>query len=117
MKKFFTFFLIITLLCLIALPNLYATNIIMDLENNTINTTNNNNILENNDNENTNIVETNNINNLSSNFQNSSPTITTVSSDNNEFLTIENILSISLIVIGILLVFLSIAILIRCKSL
>ena len=43
------------------------------------------------------------------------PTVTTNSSENDEFLTIENILSIVIIVIGIILIFLAIAILIRCK--
>jgi len=43
------------------------------------------------------------------------PTVTTTSTDD-EFLTIENILSIIIIVIGIILIFLGIAILIRCKS-
>lgn len=44
-----------------------------------------------------------------------SPTVTTTSSEDDEFLTIENILSIIIIVIGIILIFLAIAILIRCK--
>ena len=44
-----------------------------------------------------------------------SPTVTTDSS-NNDFLTIENILSIIIIVIGIILIFLGIAIIIRCKQ-
>ena len=43
------------------------------------------------------------------------PTVITTSSNDDEFLTIENILSIVIIVIGIILIFLAIAILIRCK--
>ncbi|MBQ3146046.1 MAG: hypothetical protein IJB90_05835 [Clostridia bacterium] len=44
-----------------------------------------------------------------------SPTVTSTSSNDDGFLTIENILSIIIIVIGIILIFLAIAILIRCK--
>lgn len=43
------------------------------------------------------------------------PTVTTTSSEDDEFLNIENILSIIIIVIGIILIFLAIAILVRCK--
>ena len=47
---------------------------------------------------------------------NSSPRVTTTkSTDEDEFLTVENILSIIIIVIGLLLIFLAIAILIRIK--
>ena len=42
-------------------------------------------------------------------------TVTVTSTENDEFLTTENILSIIIIVIGILLIFLGIAILIRTK--
>ena len=45
----------------------------------------------------------------------SNPQITVTSTRDNEFLTIENILSIIIIVIGIILIFLGIAIMIRCK--
>ena len=43
-------------------------------------------------------------------------TTTTTSDDANNPLTLENILSIILIVIGLLLIFLAIAIIIRCKK-
>lgn len=45
----------------------------------------------------------------------SNPQITITSNKDNEFLTIENILSVTIIVIGIILIFLGIAIIIRCK--
>lgn len=60
-------------------------------------------------------------NNLAANTHNNTSsstfhkTVTVTSSDDDEFLTIENVLSIILIVIGILLIFLGIAIIIRFK--
>lgn len=58
-------------------------------------------------------------NSLSSNTSTTStisnPQVTITSTRDNDFFTIENILSVVIIVIGIILIFLGIAIIIRCK--
>ena len=72
------------------------------------------NILENNTfDDTTNSIVSNTTDNTS--VTNNLRTVTVTTSDNNEFLTVENILSVILIVIGILLIFLGIAIIIRFK--
>ena len=63
----------------------------------------------------TNTSTTYNSNSISNPSNTSPKTVTVTSTNNNEFLTVENILCIILIVIGILLVFLGIAIIIRFK--
>lgn len=74
------------------------------------------NLISNNTNTNQNIIE-NNVSNI--NDTNLSPSATprtvTVTNSDDEFLTVENVLSIILIVIGILLILLGIAIIIRFK--
>lgn len=138
MKKTYKIFIILAFSLLILTTNIYASSVVMDLESNNIN----NNINQNADNLNTNpdnlitsnTFNENNVNSFnefsqnniidnttennssSSNVQTSNPVVTTTSSNDNNFLTVENILSISIIVIGVLLIFLSIAILIRCKN-
>lgn len=96
--------LIFTLILLVFIPSVKAFGINMNLvpntiENNEINNTTSNNT----SNENTNT------------FSNTSRSVTVTSSDDDEFLTVENVLSIILIVIGILLILLGIAIIIRFK--
>lgn len=114
MKKVFKIFMLFSLVFLLSSVNAFSIN--MNLENATPTDT-------------TNIVEGTQTENISSENEtsitdvddtaetdNSSPRVTTTrNTDENEFLTIENILSIIIIVIGILLILLAIAILIRFK--
>ena len=138
MKKIYIIFVIFAFLLLGLTIPIHASSVVMDLENNQINSNinqNANNLISNNTTENNlitsntfnnnnstsdfsqdNIIDNTTNNSLSSNVQTSNPVVTTTSSNNNDFLTVENILSISIIVIGVLLIFLSIAILIRCKQ-
>lgn len=105
MKKNLKLLSILLFFVLLFIPTVKSFGINMNLEpiNIQSNTTENNNLDTN----------TSTDNNTSS--SNSHKTITVTSSDNHEFLTVENVLSILLIVIGILLVFLGIAIIIRFK--
>lgn len=143
MKKTYKIFIILAFFLLVLTTNIYASSVVMDLESNNINSNinqNENNFIYNNTNENnpvtSNTLNVNNSNNFndfsqndiadntadnsisssSSTVQTSNPVVTTTSSNDDNFLTVENILSISIIVIGVLLIFLSIAILIRCKQ-
>lgn len=141
MKKTYKIFIILAFFLLVLTTNIYASSVVMDLESNNVNSNINqqstNNFIYNNTNENNpvasnalNVNNTNNFNDFSQNniadntadnsisstVQTSNPVVTTTSSNNDNFLTVENILSISIIVIGVLLIFLSIAILIRCKQ-
>ena len=103
-------FLII--LFLISSVNSYGIN--MNLEN-TI-STNTTNIVQESLTEDNSLEENINNDNDDTETENSSPKVTTTNkTDEDELLTVENILSIIIIVIGILLIFLSIAILIRFK--
>lgn len=143
MKKTYKIFIILAFLLLISATHIYASSVVMDLESNNINSNINQNInnsIYNNTNENNLIISNtsseNNVDNFndfsqnnvadsstdnsisfnSSAVQTSNPVVTTTSSNNDDFFTVENILSVSIIVIGVLLIFLSIAILIRCKN-
>lgn len=142
MKKTYKIFIILAFLLLISATHIYASSVVMDLESNNINSninqninnsiynTNENNLITSNtSNENNvdnfnefsqnNIADNtidNSITSNSSTVQTSNPVVTTTSSNNDDFFTVENILSVSIIVIGVLLIFLSIAILIRCKN-
>ena len=123
MKKLFKIFVLMSFIFLLMTNIIYASGIIMDLENavsnNRIQTqTNNLSSEDTTNNLNVNTTDNSNVdtNEAINSSVNSSPVVTTTSSStNNDFLNAENILSIFLIVIGILLIFLSIAILIRCK--
>lgn len=132
MKKIYKFFIIISFILFVFTTTIQASSVVMDLENDITtntninaesqneNTASSNNIDENtvvdyNNLEENNLPNTNDALDVSNNPQSSIPTVTTTSSSEDTFLTVENILSIAIIVIGILLILLSIAILIRCK--
>lgn len=102
-------FFIIFILTLIALSTKIL-GINMNLQSNDINTNSDNNVTSNDavNNTNDNSATTNQVS------SNKPVTVTTTSSDT-EFLTVGNILSIILIVIGILLILLGIAIIVRFK--
>lgn len=112
MKKLYISFIIIFVILCMPFLRVEAFNINMDLPDNTEETNTSYNEEENN-------VETNSLSNSNASTANTSsvsnPQITVTSARDNEFLTIENILSIIIIVIGIILIFLGIAIMIRCK--
>ena len=112
MKKLCIFFIIFSVILCISISHIEATNINMDLPDNIGETNTSFNEVENN-------VEANSLSNSNTATTNTSPVsnpqITVTSTRDNEFLTIENILSIIIIVIGIILIFLGIAIMIRCK--
>lgn len=119
MKFTFKFLLILILFILFFIPNTKCFGINMnlmsnDFESNTINdeyTDTYTNYINDVDDSN-NIDNSNSISNTDST---PSKTVTVTSTDSDEFLTVENVLSIILIVIGILLIFLGIAIIIRFK--
>lgn len=129
MKTIFKIFVLIILFSLLSITCVNAANIMMNLDSNPLinNQTNEdvdvNDIIDSNsvnataEDEAVNNIINNEINSVVNNSENSTPqTITTKTvSNDDEFLTIENILSIIIIVIGVLLIFLSVAILIRCK--
>ena len=115
MKKIFKIFVLLTLFFLLLLNSVSAFSINMNLEN-TAQTDTTNIVKENSTQNNLSENETLNNNTDDTETDNSSSKITTnKTTKEDEFLTIENILSIIIIVIGILLIFLSIAILIRFK--
>ena len=116
MKKIFKISILFTIVCFFLLTSVNAFSINMNLEN--FNTTDTANIVEetmseDNLNEYQSLNTDTTINNEE--IDDSSPVITTTVSAEDEFLTVENILSIIIIVIGILLILLAIAILIRFK--
>lgn len=117
MKKSFKILILITLFFVAFSTIVNASSIIMDLEDYTQNNTNIE--LENTfeDNTSTNNVQNQNVSETQSVDEDDTPrtTSSTTVSNNDEFLTVENILSIIIIVIGLLLIFLAIAILIRFK--
>ena len=98
-KIFITFVVFILFL----IPTIKSFGINMDLRSNNAVDDTTNNIVAN--------ISTTDNTSVSNDFR----TVTVTSSDDDEFLTIENILSVILIVIGILLIFLGIAIIIRFK--
>ena len=110
MKKLCIFFIIIFVILCMSFSHVSAVNISMDLPDDNEETNASYNEQENN-------VETSSISSsdTSNTSSISNPQIAVTSSRNNEFLTIENILSVTIIVIGIILIFLGIAIIIRCK--
>lgn len=121
MKKIFKFSIFLFILFFISITSVHALDINMNLQSNTVNNQTSENANTNTLDENTvsnNELQNNNTNNSVENMTDSSsdngPRVTSTSSED-EFLTIENILAIIIIVIGILLVFLSIAILIKFK--
>ncbi len=116
MKKIFKISILFTIVCFFILTSVNAFSINMNLENfNTTDTINieEETISEDNPYEYESLNADTTINNEET--DDSSPVITTTVSDEDEFLTVENILSIIIIVIGILLILLAIAILIRFK--
>ena len=128
MKNFYKIFMIIIFFLIFLTTHIYASSVVMDLDSDIINRNTINNMNRNNFTVSNSLNQNDEINNSyqnsstnnepvnSSTVQTSNPVVTTTSSNNNDFLTVENILSIAIIVIGILLIFLSIAILIRCKN-
>lgn len=130
MKTIFKIFVFVILFLVLCLKSVNASTILMNLEdysqsntNTQLENTNENNV-ENqldgnllNENSNTAISQNQNISKVQTRDTDDSPRVSssTTVSDNDEFLTVENILSIIIIVIGILLIFLAIAILIRFK--
>lgn len=110
MKRFLTCFILFILFILLLIPYIKVLAVEMDLESEQnseqyLSATSDSNI--------DNSPTTNTDASTSNSYSN--PRVTTTSSNNGEFLTIENILSIIIIVIGIILIFLGIAILVRCK--
>ena len=106
MKISFRITMIIILFLILAITTVNASGILMNLEDYTPNTSDEN--LSAQISSNTTRTETNN--------ENDSPrVISSTTSEDDEFLTVENILSIIIIVIGILLILLAVAILIRFK--
>lgn len=103
MKNILKVLTISILFILFFIPTIKSFGINMNLEYNTFENNTSNNIVS-------------NINTSDNNSANNYPkTVTVTSSDDDEFLTVENILSVILIVIGILLIFLGIAIIVRFK--
>ena len=122
MKISFKILILAILFSLLFILNINAANISMDLEdyNQTITTNETNNTIDNNvlANESGNEVDNNTLNqetDITDDEDISPRTTSTTTSNDDEFLTMENVLSIIIIVIGILLVFLAIAILVRFK--
>lgn len=117
MKKLCIFFIIFSIILCISISHIEATNIDMDLPDNDYEY--NTSSLDSSSNEINNDTQNNSMSNSNSSANNTSPVsnpqITVTSTRDTEFLTIENILSIIIIVIGIILIFLGIAIMIRCK--
>lgn len=117
MKKVFKIFILLFLTLLVSLTYVEAFSIDMNLEDYSPSITTNTvegSLVENDSSENEELnIEVDNIENEETN--NSSPKIATTKNSDDEFLTAENVLSIIIIVIGILLVFLSVAILIRLR--
>lgn len=116
MKKFLKLFVVIVTFSILFISNVNATGIIMNLENQT--DFSNNNIQNETENEFVNNVlnEQENITEPEVEDENDSPRVTSSkATSDDEFLTTENILSIILIVIGVLLIFLGVAILIKFK--
>ena len=110
MKNFSKILIILIVFMLSLVPTIFSLGIDMDLQPNTVeNQSSQENITAENDSQ---VSNTNTSNATSSNNPKS---VTVVSADENDFFTIENILSIIIIVIGIILVLLGIAILIRFK--
>lgn len=124
--KLILLFFVLLLLIFILTANVYGINMDLDLLDN-INEDSSNNtmdLLDNTDQDSLNAIydsdfESNTTADTSFNTTDTSnlsnPQITITSNKDNEFLTIENILSVTIIVIGIILIFLGIAIIIRCK--
>lgn len=126
MKNIFKISILLFIFLLITISSVNALDINMNLQSNTVNneTAEEENTLQNASDENTlsdnNISENENAttdeNSNSPNTSTSnSPRVTSTTSDDDEFLTVENVLSIIVIVIGVLLVFLAVAILVRFK--
>ena len=108
MKKTFKIFIIITLFLMLFITSVNASEILMNLDDYAPTNSNEENINPSTDPITTDAVETE--------VEDDSPRVTSNSNtSDDDFLTAENILSIIIIVIGLLLVFLAIAILIRIK--
>lgn len=107
MKKIFKIGAVTLLFLIICITTANAAGIVINLEDYAQSNTVNDNLQ--------NIVSDEETN-ISEDVNDDSPRVTsTTTSDDDEFLTVENILSIIIIVIGVLLIFLAIAILIRLK--
>ena len=112
MKKIFRIFILLSLTLLVLITPINAFSINMNLEDTQAPDT-------------TNIVDQSQLgddsleistnNNTTETNDSSSRVTVTKNTDEDEFLTVENVLSIIIIVIGLLLIFLAIAILIRLK--
>ena len=113
MKKFLKIYVLLFLISLLITTSVNAFSINMNLQN-TI-STDTTNIVEENISEDYLYENETPIVNHAERNDSSSIVKTTANTDEDEFLTIENILSIIIIVIGILLILLAIAILIRFK--
>lgn len=107
MKNALKIFLLITLFLIILITSVNASGIMMDLEEYTPANSAQGTIIPSTDSANS---ET------EVNKKDNSPKITSTSTNDDEFLTVENIISIIIIVIGILIILLAIAILIRLKA-
>ena len=112
MKKIFKIYMLLFLTSLFMLTSVNAFSINMNLDNTLAADTTN--IVQEYSNEND-LSEDETLNN-DTKTNDSSPRVTTTrNSEEDEFLTVENVLSIIIIVIGILLILLAIAILVRFK--
>lgn len=120
--KLILLFFVLLLLIFILTSNVYGINMDLDLLDNIDEDSSNNtmDLLDNTEQDSLSATydsdfESNTTSDTSNTSNLSNPQITITSNKDNEFLTIENILSVTIIVIGIILIFLGIAIIIRCK--
>lgn len=112
MKKIFKIFILLSLVLLFFITPINAFSINMNLEDTQVPDTTD--IVEQSQPEDNSLEISTNNNSTETNDSSSRVTVTRTT-DEDEFLTVENVLSIIIIVIGLLLIFLSIAILIRLK--
>lgn len=116
MKKFFKCTIIVIALFLISFTSVYAVGIDMDLNTNIDNSINNENELDNS----TDILNNANLSNTSSantssNYISNTPKISTSGNEENFSLSISDIVNIILISVGLVLIFLAVAILLKLR--
>lgn len=105
MKKFYKFFLVLFCILLISFSSVYAVEIDMNINNSSSNSIGNNTT----DNTDNNVISNN------STTQSDSPKLSTTQTTQDFELTVSDIINIILISVGIVLIFLAIAILIKIR--
>ena len=108
MKKFYKFFLVLFCILLISFSSVYAVEIDMNINNSSSNSIGNN-TTDNTDNTDNNVISNN------STTQSDSPKLSTTQTTQDFELTVSDIINIILISVGIVLIFLAIAILIKIR--